>query len=117
MARIAWAWVVMVGVAALAWSGAARADAIDGHWCQDDGRRFHIARPTIVTPGGNSLQGQYDRHYFSYTVPANEPGAGTAIDMTLMGETMVRLKPGNAPEEIWRRCGPPISLLRWPAYG
>ncbi len=115
--RIAWPWIVAVGTVALALPGAARADAIDGHWCHEDGRRFEIAGPTIVTPGRNRIQGQYGRHYFSYTVPASEPGGGTTINMTLMGEMMVNLKPGNAPEETWRRCGPPISQKRWPAFG
>jgi hypothetical protein len=87
----------------------ARADAIDGHWCHDDGRRMEIAGPTIVTPGRNRVQGQYDRHYFSYTAPANEPGAGAAIDLALMGEMRVRLKRAGGTEEDWRRCGPPIS--------
>ena len=108
---------VAVGLTALAVAHPARADAIDGHWCHDDGRRFEINGPAIVTPGRNRIQGEYDRHYFTYIVPANEPMAGVTIDMTLMGETMVRLKPANAPEETWRRCGPPISLLRGSTYG
>ena len=95
----------------------ARADAIDGHWCHDDGRRFEIVGPIIVTPARAQTQGQYDRHYFSYVVPLNEPGAGSTIDMALMGETMLRLKAGNTADEMWNRCGPPISLLGWPAIG
>ena len=96
---------------------AARADAIDGHWCHDDGRRFEIAGPLIVTPARSQAQGQYDRHYFSYIVPLNDPGAGATINMVLMGETTLRLKAGNTAEEIWNRCGPPISLLGWPVIG
>ena len=51
------------------------ADAIDGHWCHDDGRRFEIVGPIIVTPARAQTQGRYDRHYFSYVVPLHEPGA------------------------------------------
>jgi hypothetical protein len=98
---------------ALAFASApALADAIDGNWCHPDGRRFEIAGPTIVTPNKTRTQGQYDRHYFSYVVPASDPGAGTAIAMTLLGETTVRIKSGDRPEETWTRCGPPISQDR-----
>lgn len=107
--RVAWVVVAQLALSSVTLSSVALADAIDGHWCHDDGRRFEIAGPAIVTPGRNRIQGQYDRHYFSYIVPAGEPGGGTIMDMVLMGEMMVRLKPASAPEETWRRCGPPIS--------
>lgn len=110
-------WIAGVLVAACALPGVARADAIDGHWCHEGGRRFEINGPMIVTPGGSRIEGQYDRHYFSYVVPANEPSGGSTVDMALMGEMMVRLKPANAPEETWRRCGPPISQNRQPIHG
>ena len=97
--------------------GVARADAIDGHWCHDDGRRFEIIGPMIVTPARSQTQGRYDRHYFSYVVPNTDPGAGSTVDMVLMGETALRLKAGNTAEEIWNRCGPPISLRGWPVFG
>ena len=104
-------------VAVLVLPGVARADAIDGHWCHDDGRRFEIAGPVIVTPARSRTSGQYDRHYFSYVVPTDDPGAGSTIEMVLMGETALRLKAGNTAEEIWNRCGPPISLRGWPVFG
>lgn len=107
----AWRCLIAVFCALVIASGPAVADAIDGHWCHMDGRRFEIAGPTIVTPNKTRMQGQYDRHYFSYVVPPSDPGAGIAIDMTLMGETTVRLKPGDRPEETWTRCGPPISQV------
>jgi len=94
--------------------GSARADAIDGNWCHTDGRRFTIRGPAIVTPGGNSLQGNYERHYFSYPIPAAEPRAGETVFMTLMGEYLVHLRVGGeassaGPVEEWNRCGPSIS--------
>lgn len=97
------------GLGALLSLRPALADAIDGHWCHMDGRRLEIAGPAIVTPAKTRTQGQYDRHYFTYTAPAADPGAGTTIDLTLINETTVRLKPGDGAEEIWSRCGPPIS--------
>ena len=62
---------------ALVFAGPAFADAIDGNWCHVDGRRFTIRGPAITTPAGNSLQGNYDRHYFSYPIPASEPRCET----------------------------------------
>ena len=69
--------LVMVG-------GSALADAIDGHWCHSDGRRFSIRGPEIVTPGGKVMEGNYSRHGFSYVVPTPEPGAGETTFMTLL---------------------------------
>ena len=90
-------------------AGAARADAIDGDWCYEDGKRLSINGPDIVTPAGNHLKGEYDRHHFSYVVPANEPGAGATIAMLLLSEIQMRLRPPAGEEQLWRRCGKPVS--------
>ena len=95
-------------------SGAAFADAIDGNWCHPDGRRFTIRGPAITTPGGSQIQGDYDRHHFSYRIPSPEPRAGETVFMTLMGEYLVHLRIGAdaasaGPVEAWNRCGPSIS--------
>ena len=95
-------------------AGPAFADAIDGNWCHPDGRRFVIRGPDITTPGGNRLQGNYDRHHFSYQIPAPEPRAGETVFMTLMGEYLVHLRVGaevssGGPVEEWNRCGPSVS--------
>ena len=95
----------------------ALADAIDGNWCNDDGRRFTIRGADIVTPGGKAMQGNYERHYFSYVVPAPEPNAGRTIFMTLRGENNVSLRIGEAAggaEENWVRCAPSISSIAPP---
>jgi len=59
----------------------ARADAIDGDWCRADGKRMSIRGPAIVTPGGKETQGDYSRHFFSYTVPQGETGAGNKVSI------------------------------------
>ena len=95
----------------------AAADAIDGYWCAADGRRIRIDGPQVVTPSGVAMQGQYSRHYFSYVVPGQEADAGKTVSMALLNEMTVHLRVG-APAtyasepgtEIWRRCGPPVSL-------
>ena len=92
----------------------ATADAIDGNWCHPDGRRFIIRGPAITTPAGNHLQGNYERHYFSYQIPATEPRGGETVFMTLMGEYLVHLRVGPnkasaGPVEAWNRCAPSVS--------
>ena len=101
--------VALFTLAALALPHAARADAIDGAWCHEKGRRMVITGPSIVTPGGGRTEGDYGRHDFTYTVPAGEPGAGTRIRMVLMGEYRVRVQEGDAAPVVWERCGPSVS--------
>lgn len=106
--------VPLVPLVFLFTAGPAFADAIDGNWCHLDGRRLTIRGPAITTPGGNSLQGNYERHYFSYPIPAAEPRAGETVFMTLMGEYLVHLRVGKdsastGPIEEWKRCAPSIS--------
>ena len=87
----------------------ARADSIDGHWCFDDGRRFTIEGPTILTPGGRRMAGDYDRHGFAYRVPDAEPAAGAMVKMALLNENTVRVTVGEALPQTWRRCPPATS--------
>jgi hypothetical protein len=88
------------------------ADAIDGNWCHNDGRRFSIRGPEIVTPGGKTMDGNYSRHWFTYVVPAPEPGVGQTVFMTLLDANTVHLRLGeaSAAPETWLRCGPSISV-------
>ncbi len=95
-------------------AGPAFADAIDGNWCHQDGRRFAIRGPQIVTPGGKQMEGNYGRHDFSYTAPTPERGAGGVIVMLLLNENTVRLRYGEAADstaETWMRCAPSISAV------
>jgi len=102
-------------VAAMALApGAARADRIDGDWCHKSGRRLSIEGPRIVTPGGTSMAGDYDRHGFSYIVPPGEPGAGKTMVMVQQDEDTMHMSEGTLrvlPEkaETWRRCAAPMS--------
>jgi len=91
---------------ALLLASPARADAIDGHWCAEDGRHLSIDGPAITTPGGERMRGDYQRHYFSYVIPASEPHAGEATAMTLVSDDVVHLKVqiDAAKMEVWRRC-------------
>jgi hypothetical protein len=93
-------------------AGAARADAIDGDWCALEGaQRMSIQGPSITTPGGNRLQGNYTRHTFDYVVPSGEAGTGQMVNITLRGEYLAFSRQGaaDAPLKEWRRCQPGVS--------
>lgn len=98
-----------VTLALAAMTTPALADAIDGQWCDSNGHSMKIDGPQIVTPGGTAMTGNYDRHGFEYTVPANEPGAGNLVVMMLLGDddldVMTGPPGGERPEPVrWRRC-------------
>jgi hypothetical protein len=64
--------IALAAIAAAGLAGTARADAIDGDWCANDGRHFSIRGPAITTSGGTATEGHYARHSFSYVVPDGE---------------------------------------------
>ncbi|HLW89672.1 MAG TPA: hypothetical protein VKS78_00030 [Roseiarcus sp.] len=97
----------MVIAVLVGWTSPAHADVIDGNWCSDDGRRFSINGPAIITAEGVKTEGNYSRHAFSYTIPESEPSAGQQVFMILLNERTVRLRVGAdpaTPTEIWKRC-------------
>ena len=97
----------LIAAFALQWGTApARADSIDGDWCLG-ANHFTIEGPSITTPGGNKITGDYSRHGFAYVVPANEPGAGGQTTMSLLSEEAVNVtRAGTTAAEVWRRCKP-----------
>lgn len=86
----------------------AHADVIDGNWCRPDGsQNISIHGPSVVTPNGAHLTGNYSRHAFSYTVPSKEAGAGSTVQMVLLNPDTVRIVKGSsatANGEVWHRC-------------
>jgi hypothetical protein len=99
----------------LALAGAARADAIDGRWCHQDGRHLAIRGPQITTPGGHKISGDYSRHFFAYVAPAAEPSAGQTVYLRLISEYLMHSRvgapSGDGPPEVWNRCPPDVSSL------
>jgi hypothetical protein len=96
--------------ALLGFAHPALADAIDGDWCRGDGKRMTIHGPAIVTPGGRQTTGDYTRHFFSYVVPAGEPGAGATVSIQLLSEYLAHARQGaDGPLQEWRRCPKGVS--------
>ncbi len=90
-------------------AGTAYADAIDGEWCNEvDGKRLRIDGPVIELESGQTVQGDYSRHAFSYVAPQGAPEAGASIDFVLRSENQMRRvrTPDAMPEheDLWRRC-------------
>ena len=107
-----WLHLTAAGVALLSFiTTPARADVIDGDWCQADGRRMTIRGSQIVTPGGKQMRGDYDRHAFAYVVPAGEAGAGESVSIILRGEYLALSRQGaaDAPWQEWKRCSNTVS--------
>src|SRR5664279_2303207 len=81
------------------------ADAIDGDWCQLDGKHMTIHGPGIVTPGGQQTSGNYTRHFFSYVVPSGESDEGAAVEIQLLSETLAHeRRAGDTTVHEWQRC-------------
>jgi hypothetical protein len=99
--------LAIVAALLICWVGTARADVIDGNWCNHDGRHFSISGATIVTTEGTKTEGNYSRHAFSYTIPSPDQSAGAQVFMLLVNELTIRLRIGaglTAPTQIWNRC-------------
>jgi hypothetical protein len=92
-------------------AGSARADRIDGDWCRADGKHMTISGPQITTPGGKQIRGDYDRHFFSYVIPAGEAGAGETVSITLLSEYLAHARQGSdaTAVQVWNRCQPRVS--------
>jgi hypothetical protein len=105
--------VAILAMALTLSAGAAMADVIDGDWCAPDGRHLSIRGPSITTPGGSEITGDYGRHSFTYVVPTAEPQAGATVFMRLLNEETVDVWVGSdvAAAEVWKRCTPISTLV------
>ena len=103
--RSSWQFGMGMALAVLMIPFGALADRIDGNWCAKDGRILTIDGPSMITPGGNAIAGDYKRHSFVYTVPKAEPGAGATVNMYQLNDETIRVSLINGDgTEIWNRC-------------
>ena len=88
--------------------GVARADAIDGDWCNQDGSQIFIDGNSIRLTDGTVVTGTYTRHKFSYVAPPGDSEAGKEILFVQRSEEEMRRvrDPQAMPEhaDIWQRC-------------
>lgn len=102
--------LVLIGAVLLATTTLATADQIDGTWCSPAGRSMTIEGSRIVTPGGQSVTGRYNRHHVDYEIPDGEPGAGSRVNADQLNDDEIRvIVPGGDPSasqagEIWTKC-------------
>ena len=95
----------------------ARADRIDGHWClKKPFKRLSIDGNNIITPRGTPATGENTHHGFTYTVPNNEPGAGSFVVMEQLSDDEILVRSGAdrksaeaAKPQSWGICPPNIS--------
>jgi hypothetical protein len=89
-------------------SGQARADAIDGDWCNQDGSNIFIEGSSIRLSDGTVVTGNNTRHAFSYVAPPGDFEAGKEIYFKQRSEEEMRRvrDPQAMPEhaDIWQRC-------------
>ena len=89
-------------------TGVARADAIDGDWCNQDGSQVFIDGNSIRLTDGTVVAGTYTRHQFSYVAPPGDFEAGKEILFVQRSEEEMRRvrDPQAMPEhaDIWQRC-------------
>ena len=90
----------------LALATPARADRVDGEWCDAKGLRVVIQGDAITTPGGAKVTGANRRHVFSYDAPAGEALAGAVRFQQLNDDLMRSTSAESAGEREWRRCRP-----------
>ena len=84
----------------------ARADRVDGEWCDAKGLRIVIQGDVITTPGGARVSGSNRRHVFSYDAPAGEALAGHVRFQQHDDDLMRSTSDDAAGERDWRRCRP-----------
>ena len=104
MRRLAVAGTLIASVGV--WAMPARADSIDGNWCNAAGtRQMQIEGTMIVTPGGRRLEGRYARHSFTYVASEGEAASpGATVVLQLVHENQIRSGGGDQPADVWHRC-------------
>lgn len=109
MVRLSTLCVVVIAMLAAS-TISAMADQIDGTWCSPSGQTLSIDGTNVVTPGGNSVVAQYDRHHIVYQIPDGEKGAGNRFAADQLNDEQIRVTISNesVPEtgtpEIWTPC-------------
>jgi hypothetical protein len=87
----------------------AAADQIDGKWC-NKGHQVTIEGPLIITATGKRVKGEFDRHSFSYTIPAGDKFAGEKGEYVVQHDELAHFtRSGSSQFEEWQPCPSPTS--------
>ena len=98
----------------LALSLGAHADQINGNWCASNGQTISIDGSQVITPFGNKVSANHDRHHIDYQIPAGEPNAGDQFTANQLSDDEIRVKivgdkgPIQGKSEIWTPCKPTV---------
>lgn len=85
------------------------ADSIDGRWCHKSSQ-VTIEGPTIITPSGKKVTGEFDRHEFNYKIPAGDQHAGEDGKFEVQHDTLAHFtRSGSSQFEEWEPCPSPTS--------
>lgn len=90
----------------------ALADRIDGNWCSPKGQSISVDGPKVITPGGNAVTANYDRHHVDFEIPKGEKNSGDrfSADQLNDDEISVSIIPasgeGSSKAVIWMPCKP-----------
>lgn len=86
----------------------AHADQIDGTWCSPKGESMTIEGSNVVTPGGNKITANYDRHHVDYALPEGEENAGARLSADQLNDdniSVTLIRGGTAGAAVvWKRC-------------
>ncbi len=90
------------------------ADQINGNWCSASGKTLSINGSDVITPAGNQVSANHERHHIDYQIPAGEPNAGAqfSADQLNDNEISVKIIKGTpsieGKSEIWTACKPTV---------
>lgn len=96
---------LLIGLGALLLASPARADRVDGEWCDAKGLRVVIQGDAITTPAGTKVVGRNRRHVFDYDAPGGDTPAGHVL-FQQFNDDLMRSSSDDALEREWRRCKP-----------
>lgn len=97
---------LLAACALLCAAAPARADRVDGQWCDAEGRRVVIEGDGVTTPGGVKTIGENRRHVFTYDAPEGETPSGHVRFQQLNDDLMRSTSQDSATPREWRRCRP-----------
>ena len=92
----------------------AAADQINGNWCSPKGQTLSINGTHVITPAGNVVSANHERHHIDYQIPLGEPNAGDRFIADQLSDEKISVKiakgknTDEGTSEIWTPCKPTV---------